>query len=63
MYDALGSIGVGAMLGGVSCFLIRKNLNLLGQPVPARTEEVADVLLRVIALTERVAAGDCTHGG
>jgi len=40
MYDALGSIGVGAMLGGVSCFLIRKNLNLLGQPVPARTEEV-----------------------
>lgn len=40
IFDAIGSIAIGTMLGGVSFFLVRKNMLLLGQPVPPRTEEV-----------------------
>ena len=40
MYDAMGSIGVGLLMGGVSFFIIHKNRALLGQSVPSSTPEV-----------------------
>ena len=45
-FDALGSIGVGLLMGGVSTFVIAKNRRLLGQSVPESTSAVVDLLLK-----------------
>lgn len=45
MFDAMGSIGVGALMGGVSFFIIAKNRRLLGQSVPDSKEQVVELLL------------------
>ena len=44
-FDALGSIGVGLLMGGVSTFVIAKNRRLLGQSVPESTHAVVELLL------------------
>jgi hypothetical protein len=44
-FDALGSIGVGLLMGGVSTFVIAKNRRLLGQSVPESTPAVVELLL------------------
>ena len=45
-FDALGSIGVGLLMGGVSTFVIAKNRRLLGQSVPESTNAVVELLLK-----------------
>ena len=45
-FDALGSIGVGLMMGGVSCFVIAKNRRMLGQSVPGSKASVVELLLK-----------------
>lgn len=45
VYDALGSIGVGALMGGVSFFIVTKNRRLLGQAVPDSKMQVVELLL------------------
>jgi len=45
-FDALGSIGVGLLMGGVSVFVIAKNRRLLGQSVPKSKAKVVALLLQ-----------------
>jgi hypothetical protein len=45
VFDAMGSIGVGVLMGGVSFFIITKNRRLLGQSVPDSKEKVVQLLL------------------
>jgi len=45
VYDAMGSIGVGVLMSGVSFFIITKNRRLLGQSVPDSKAQVVDLLL------------------
>ena len=53
MYDAIGSISVGCMLGGVASFIVLKNKSILmGQSIaPERTEEVIKTLLRDLSVS------------
>jgi zinc transporter 9 len=44
MYDAVGSIAVGSMLGAVALFIINRNRRFLGGAVPRRTNEVVALL-------------------
>lgn len=48
IYDSIGSITVGCLLGGVAVFLVQRNRNMLvGVSVPAyKLDRVEDVLLR-----------------
>lgn len=45
-FDAMGSIGVGCLMGGVSVFVIAKNRRLLGQAVPESKASVVELLLK-----------------
>ena len=44
MYDAVGSIAVGGMMGAVAIFIINRNRVFLGGAVPSRTKEVVAML-------------------
>jgi zinc transporter 9 len=45
VYDAMGSILIGTMLGGVAVFTINKNRAMLGQCTPEQTDAVVQLLL------------------
>ncbi len=45
MYDAMGSIAVGGMLGSVALFIVERNRRFLTQVAPARTPQVVSMLL------------------
>jgi hypothetical protein len=44
MYDALGSITIGLLMGGVSLFLVQKNMQLLGGQRAQREDEAVALL-------------------
>ena len=44
MYDAVGSVAVGSMMGCVALFIINRNRAFLGGTVPRRTEQVVAML-------------------
>ena len=44
MFDAVGSIAVGGMMGATALFIINKNRAFLGGTVPARTAQVVGLL-------------------
>ena len=46
MYDAIGSIAVGGMMGATAIFIINRNRVFLGGAVPPRTAEVVAMLER-----------------
>ena len=43
-YDAVGSIAIGLLMGGVSLFLVHKNMQLLGGQRAQREAEAVQVL-------------------
>jgi zinc transporter 9 len=45
LYDAMGSILIGTMLGGVAIFTVNKNRAMLGQCTPEQTDAVVQLLL------------------
>ena len=44
MYDAVGSIAIGLLMGGVSLFLVHKNMQLLGGQRAQREAEAVQLL-------------------
>ena len=44
MYDAVGSITIGLLMGGVSLFLVQKNMQLLGGQRAQREDEAVALL-------------------